>query len=193
MAEGKCAGGTGHGHPPGFRRKKVRESFPCRKAGDGPGNPDGEGSSRRALGPRIPGHARHRQREDADGDCRRAQPHGEDREHISVTHSRKDLVDSQTILLRTKEITMLFAGGLVGANFSKPIAFYLDHAEGYLEALQMAARKAHAGGKTPEGADDRRGRPRARAGPPLSGANAGSSGRPRVQTTTQLGSGPVSP
>ncbi len=48
---------------------------------------------------------------------------------------RRIFVGSQKILLRQREISQIFLDGLVGKNFSKPLAFYLDRSEEYLEAL----------------------------------------------------------
>ncbi|MBF0481464.1 MAG: hypothetical protein HQK82_07275 [Desulfovibrionaceae bacterium] len=49
---------------------------------------------------------------------------------------RRVFLLSQCVLLRKREISELFLGGLVGKNFSKALAFYLDHAKDYLRALQ---------------------------------------------------------
>jgi hypothetical protein len=39
---------------------------------------------------------------------------------------------SQLVLNRHREISQVFVDGLVGKNFSKPLAFYLDRSEQYL-------------------------------------------------------------
>ncbi len=57
---------------------------------------------------------------------------------------RKIFLLSQYILLRKREISQLFLDGLLGKNFSKGLAFYLDYSEEYLEALQKYAGKIHA-------------------------------------------------
>ncbi len=43
---------------------------------------------------------------------------------------------SQLVLKRYREISQVFVDGLVGKNFSKPLAFYLDRSEGYLADLK---------------------------------------------------------
>jgi hypothetical protein len=48
---------------------------------------------------------------------------------------RRIFVGSQKILLRKREISQIFLDGLVGKNFSKPLAFYLDSSGDYLESL----------------------------------------------------------
>jgi hypothetical protein len=42
---------------------------------------------------------------------------------------------SQLVLLRYREISQVFVDGLVGKNFSRALAFYLDHYERYLNEL----------------------------------------------------------
>ena len=54
---------------------------------------------------------------------------------------RKTFVRSQSILLQQREISQLFIDGIVGKNFSKALAFYLDSSEEYLEALNKEAAK----------------------------------------------------
>jgi len=49
---------------------------------------------------------------------------------------RQILMGSQSILMQQKEISLLFVEGLVGKNFSKALAFYLDRSQEYLEALK---------------------------------------------------------
>jgi hypothetical protein len=46
---------------------------------------------------------------------------------------------SQYVLLEAKEISQLFLDGLVGKDFSKALAFYLDYSRPYLEQLQELA------------------------------------------------------
>jgi hypothetical protein len=52
---------------------------------------------------------------------------------------RRILIGSQNVLARQKEISQLFIDGIVGKNFSKALAFYLDRAEDYLHALQLTS------------------------------------------------------
>ncbi len=59
-------------------------------------------------------------------------------------HSRQVFLLSQYVLLRKREISQLFLDGMVGRNFSRGLAFYLDYADGYLESLQRLAGKVHA-------------------------------------------------
>jgi hypothetical protein len=50
---------------------------------------------------------------------------------------RQILIGSQSSVLRQqKEIRLLFVRGLVGKNFSKALAFYLDRSQEYLDALK---------------------------------------------------------
>ena len=48
---------------------------------------------------------------------------------------RTVLARSQLILVREKEISQLFVDGLVGRNFSRPLAFYLARRQEYLRAM----------------------------------------------------------
>jgi hypothetical protein len=43
---------------------------------------------------------------------------------------------SQYVLKRYREISQMFVDGLVGKNFSKPLAFYLDRSEKYLKDME---------------------------------------------------------
>ncbi|MBW1804665.1 MAG: hypothetical protein JRJ85_28565 [Deltaproteobacteria bacterium] len=54
---------------------------------------------------------------------------------------RKILIGSQSVLTQQKEITLLFAEGLVGKNFSKALAFYLDYSREYLDVLKRIEGK----------------------------------------------------
>lgn len=47
---------------------------------------------------------------------------------------------SQLVLLREREISQLFVDGLVGRNFSKPLAFYLDKRREYLHTVMKLCR-----------------------------------------------------
>jgi hypothetical protein len=56
---------------------------------------------------------------------------------------RKVFLLSQYVLLREREISQLFLDGLVGKNFSRALAFYLDNSREYLDDIQaMAGRLA---------------------------------------------------
>jgi hypothetical protein len=52
---------------------------------------------------------------------------------------RHIFVRSQCILQREREISQLFLDGIIGRNFSKGLAFYLDRYREYLEALKQIA------------------------------------------------------
>ncbi|MFP5223743.1 MAG: hypothetical protein ACLGSA_15735 [Acidobacteriota bacterium] len=56
--------------------------------------------------------------------------------------TRQIFLLSQYVLLRKREISQLFLDGLLGKNFSKGLAFYLDYADGYLDALQREAARS---------------------------------------------------
>ena len=45
------------------------------------------------------------------------------------------------MLLREREISQLFLDGLVGKNFARALAFYLDTSRQYLEDIQSLAAK----------------------------------------------------
>lgn len=50
---------------------------------------------------------------------------------------RRIVLGTQLVLQQPREISQLFIDGLLGNNFSRPLAFYLDRADGYLDALQL--------------------------------------------------------
>jgi hypothetical protein len=50
---------------------------------------------------------------------------------------RRILLGTHGVLLRQKEISQMLIDGIVGRQFSKALAFYLDRAEEYLDALQV--------------------------------------------------------
>jgi hypothetical protein len=50
---------------------------------------------------------------------------------------RRIVLGTQLVLQQQREISQLFIDGLLGNNFSRPLAFYLDRADGYLDALQL--------------------------------------------------------
>ncbi len=52
---------------------------------------------------------------------------------------RQIFVRSQYVLQRQREISQLFLDGIIGRNFSKGLAFYLDRYEEYLESLRRMA------------------------------------------------------
>ncbi len=52
---------------------------------------------------------------------------------------REILVTSQFTLIQEREISLLFVNGLVGRNFAKALAFYLNRREEYLEAVKRMA------------------------------------------------------
>ena len=52
---------------------------------------------------------------------------------------RRIFVSSQSVLQRQREISQLFLDGIIGRNFSRGLAFYLDRYEEYLESLQRMA------------------------------------------------------
>ena len=54
---------------------------------------------------------------------------------------RQAFLLTQYVLLRKREISRLFLDGLVGKNFSKALALYLDYADEYLDALQLLAAR----------------------------------------------------
>jgi len=49
---------------------------------------------------------------------------------------RRILITSQKVLLLEREITLLFADGLVGKNFSRALSFYLSYSRGYLDSMR---------------------------------------------------------
>ena len=64
---------------------------------------------------------------------------------------RRAFLLSQYVLSCKREICQLFLDGLVGQNFSKPMAFYLGHGEAYLDDVQrLAMRLGAAGNGLPE-------------------------------------------
>lgn len=55
---------------------------------------------------------------------------------------RQIFLRTQTVLQRHKEISQMFIDGVVGRNFMKPLAFYLDRAEEYLRDIRKMAGAA---------------------------------------------------
>jgi hypothetical protein len=59
------------------------------------------------------------------------------------SEERQIFIRSQCVLQRQREISQLFLDGIIGRNFSRGLAFYLDRYEEYLESLRrMAFRDA---------------------------------------------------
>jgi hypothetical protein len=57
-------------------------------------------------------------------------------------------IESQSVLKSERAITQLFADGLVGRSFSKPLAFYLEYYRDYLGDLEgMAERRCNGTGR----------------------------------------------
>jgi len=56
--------------------------------------------------------------------------------HAMSEEERQIFVRSQCVLQRQREISQLFLDGIIGKNFSRGLAFYLDRYEGYLETLR---------------------------------------------------------
>ena len=52
---------------------------------------------------------------------------------------RATFVQSQAVLCRTKEISRMFVDGLLGNNFSKPLAFFLDRYSQYLADISLVS------------------------------------------------------
>jgi hypothetical protein len=50
-------------------------------------------------------------------------------------------MDYQSMLTRKRDVTLLFVEGLVGRNFSKTLAFYLDHFQEYLDGFERMEDK----------------------------------------------------
>ncbi|MBI9112510.1 hypothetical protein [Maridesulfovibrio ferrireducens] len=60
-----------------------------------------------------------------------------------MTNEEKSIfLASQNVLLADKEISRLLVDGLIGKNFGKPLAFYLDHGNSYLEAMKKEVSTA---------------------------------------------------
>ncbi|MBE0558431.1 MAG: hypothetical protein IH628_14475, partial [Proteobacteria bacterium] len=60
---------------------------------------------------------------------------------------RQIFVSSQYVLQRQREISQLFLDGIIGRNFSRGLAFYLDRYGEYLESLRRIAFR-NAGSRT---------------------------------------------
>jgi hypothetical protein len=52
---------------------------------------------------------------------------------------RQILLRSQSVLKRKPEVSQLLLDGIVGKRFAKPLAFYLDRSEEYLNAVEKLA------------------------------------------------------
>lgn len=58
-----------------------------------------------------------------------------------LDHEERDILTrSQFVLKREKEISQMFIDGLVGKNFGKPLAFYLEHYRQYLSAMEKVEK-----------------------------------------------------
>jgi len=55
---------------------------------------------------------------------------------------RRIFLRTQTVLQRHKEVSQMFIDGVVGRNFMKPLAFYLDRSEEYLRDIRKMAGAA---------------------------------------------------
>lgn len=55
--------------------------------------------------------------------------------HSMSPDERAVLIRSQLVLTREREVSQLFVDGIVGKNFSRPLAFYLDQHEEYLQDM----------------------------------------------------------
>jgi hypothetical protein len=53
------------------------------------------------------------------------------------SEEKQILLHSQFILTRYREISQLFVDGLIGKNFSKALAFYLNRSEDYLKKISL--------------------------------------------------------
>jgi len=51
-------------------------------------------------------------------------------------NERRILIKAQSILKMEREISQMFIDGIAGRNFSKPLAFYLNESEAYLNAVE---------------------------------------------------------
>ncbi len=65
---------------------------------------------------------------------------------------RQIFLRTQTILQRHKEISQMFIDGVVGRNFMKALAFYLDRSGEYLRDIQKMAGAAEKGARPPKDA-----------------------------------------
>jgi hypothetical protein len=50
---------------------------------------------------------------------------------------RQIFIRAQSVLERNREISQLFVDGIVGKNFSRPLSFYLDRSEQYLNTIKQ--------------------------------------------------------
>jgi hypothetical protein len=55
------------------------------------------------------------------------------------SEERQIFIRSQCVLQRQREISQLFLDGIIGRNFSRGLAFYLDRYQEYLESLRRLA------------------------------------------------------
>jgi hypothetical protein len=50
------------------------------------------------------------------------------------------LIKAQSVLKMEREISQMFIDGIAGRNFSKPLAFFLNRSEEYLQAIDKLDR-----------------------------------------------------
>jgi hypothetical protein len=53
---------------------------------------------------------------------------------------RRILIKAQSVLKMEREISQMFIDGIAGRNFSKPLAFFLNRSEEYLQAIDKLDR-----------------------------------------------------
>ncbi|MCP4111881.1 MAG: hypothetical protein GY749_41195 [Desulfobacteraceae bacterium] len=58
---------------------------------------------------------------------------------LMSSEERQVFIRSQFILQRHEDISLMFVNGILGKNFMKALAFYLDHSEEYLKAIKKKA------------------------------------------------------
>ncbi len=54
---------------------------------------------------------------------------------------REIFVRAQSVLTMEKEISLMFIGGILGENFSKPLAFYLDRGRSYIREIERETER----------------------------------------------------
>lgn len=68
---------------------------------------------------------------------------------------RRILIGTHGVLLRQKEISQMFIDGILGRNFAKALAFYLDRSQEYIDAVQMISyRDSETEAPAPSSVDD---------------------------------------
>ncbi|MFZ7126624.1 MAG: hypothetical protein ACOWWM_10780 [Desulfobacterales bacterium] len=61
---------------------------------------------------------------------------------------RRILIGTHGLLLRQKQVSQMFIDGIVGRHFSKALAFYLDRAPEYLDAVQVISYRVGDSGES---------------------------------------------